>query len=177
MNPDKKIIIDELLERVNSSPFVIAMDYTGVSVVQFESLRNQLRESGSECHVAKNTYMRAALSDAGLPDISSELTGQTAFITGEEDICAAAKAVKDFAKKAEGVKVKIGILDGEVLDAEKINVLASLPSRDELLAKLLSVITQPGTSILRALNAKFENEGGDEAPAEEAATEEAPAAE
>ncbi len=71
MNPDKKIIIDELLERVNGSPYVLVMDYTGVTVTQFSELRDNLREGGSECHVAKNTYMRAALSEAGLPDISS----------------------------------------------------------------------------------------------------------
>jgi len=177
MNPDKKIIIDELFERVNSSPFVIAVDYTGAGVPQFETLRNSLRESGAECHVAKNTFMRAAISQAGLPDISSELTGQIAYVTGEDDICAAAKAVKAFSKTADTVKIKIGILDGEIIDAGKINTLASLPSRDELLAKLLSVITQPATSILRALNAKFEGQEGGEAATDESPAEEAPAAE
>ncbi len=162
MNPDKKIIIDELLAKVNSSPYVLVMDYTGVTVTQFTTLRDSLREGGAECHVAKNTYMRAALSEAGLPDISAELTGQTAFVTGEGEVTAAAKAMKDFAKKAEDVKIKIGILDGEVIDAAKIDVLASLPSREELLAKLLSVINEPGTSILRALNEKFGNTSSSE---------------
>ncbi|MFT5633722.1 MAG: large subunit ribosomal protein L10 [Rubritalea sp.] len=162
MNPDKKIIIDELLERVNGSPYVLVMDYTGVTVTQFSELRDNLREGGAECHVAKNTYMKAALSEAGLPDISSELIGQTAFVTGDGEVTAAAKAVKEFAKKATNVKLKIGILDGEVIDEEKINVLASLPSRDELLAKLLSVINEPGTSILRALNEKHGNTSSDE---------------
>ncbi len=170
MNPDKKIIIDELLERVNNSPYVLVMDYTGVTVPQFSELRGELREGGAECHVAKNTYMKAALSEAGLPDISAELTGQTAFVTGEGEITSAAKAVKNFAKKAESVKIKVGILDGEVIDEAKINVLASLPSREELLAKLLSVINEPGTSILRAINEKFGNTGGsEEEPAEAAA--------
>ncbi len=172
MNPDKKIIIDELLTRVNSSPYVLVMDYTGVTVSQFSELRDQLREGGSECHVAKNTYMRAALSEAGLPDISSELVGQTAFVTGDGEVTAAAKAVKTFAKKAKDVKLKIGILDGEIIDEEKINVLAALPSRDELLAKLLSVINEPGTSILRAINEKFGNSGD----SSEGEKEEAPAA-
>ncbi len=167
MNPDKKIIIDELLTRVNGSPFVLVMDYTGVTVPQFSDLRDQLREGGSEVHVAKNTYMRAALSEAGLPDISSELIGQTAFVTGEGEVTAAAKSIKDFAKKAKDVKIKIGILDGEVIDAAKIEVLASLPSRDELLAKLLSVINEPGTSILRAINEKFGNSSSDASSDEE----------
>lgn len=173
MNPDKKIIIDELFERVNSSPFVLVMDYTGVTVPQFSELRDELREGGSECHVAKNTYMRAALAEAGLPDISAELIGQTAFVTGSGEVTGAAKAVKNFAKKATDVKLKIGILDGEVIDEAKINVLASLPSRDELLAKLLSVINEPGTSILRAINEKngLSGESSDEESTEEAAAE------
>lgn len=165
MNPDKKIIIDELLERVNASPFVLVVDYTGVTVPQFAELRGKLREGGSECHVAKNTYMRAALKEAGLPDISADLTGQTAFVTGEGEICAAAKAVKEFTKGAENASIKVGILDGEVIDSAKIETLASLPSRDVLLAKLLSVINEPGTSILRAINEKFGNTS--DAPAEE----------
>lgn len=157
MNPDKKIIIDELLSRVNSSPFVLVMDYTGVTVPQFSELRANLRQGGAECHVAKNTYMRAALSEAGLPDISADLTGQTAFVTGDGEVTAAAKTVKDFIKKAKNIKLKVGILDGEIIDEAKIEILASLPSREELLSKLLSVINEPGTSILRAINEKYGN--------------------
>ena len=68
MNPDKKYIIDELFERVNSSPFVLVVDYTGMTVPEFNELRGRLGESGAECHVAKNTYMRKALENAELPD-------------------------------------------------------------------------------------------------------------
>jgi len=156
-------------ERVNNSPYVLVMDYTGVTVPQFSELRDSLREGGAECHVAKNTYMKAALAEAGLPDISAELVGQTAFVTGEGEVTAAAKSIKTFAKKAEDVKIKVGILDGEIIDAAKIDVLASLPSRDELLAKLLSVINEPGTSILRAINEKFGNTSDSSEEEEEAA--------
>ncbi|SHI86466.1 LSU ribosomal protein L10P [Rubritalea squalenifaciens DSM 18772] len=174
MNPDKKIIIDELFERVNASPFVIVVDYAGTTVPQFATLRDKLREGGSECHVAKNTYMRAALNSAGLPDISSELVGQTAFITGESDVCAAARSVKEFAKDAGKDDVfKCGILDGEVLDVTKLKTLADLPSREVLLAQLLGVIKEPATQIARVLNEKIKKDGGEgvSAPAEEAAAE------
>lgn len=152
MNPDKKYIIDELFERVNTSPFVLVVDYTGMTVPEFNELRNSLTENGAECHVAKNSYMRKALENAGLPDISSELLGQTAFITGESDVCAAAKAVKTFGKKAKKLAVKTGILDGDVLDAAQVNALAELPSRDVLLATLLSVINAPATQLVRVIN-------------------------
>ena len=89
MNPDKKIIIDELLERVNASPFVLVVEYTGMTVPQFTELRNRLAATGAECHVAKNTYMKKALAEAGLPDTGDSLVGQTAFVTGESDVAAA----------------------------------------------------------------------------------------
>jgi len=152
MNPDKKYIIDELFERVNTSPFVLVLDYTGMTVPEFDELRSKLSENGAECHVAKNSYMRKALENANLPDISEQLLGQTAFVTGESDVCAAAKAVKEFAKKADKPKVKTGILDGDVLDAAQVNALAELPSRDVLLATLLSVINAPATQLVRVLN-------------------------
>ena len=169
MNPDKKIIIDELYERVNASPFVIVMDYTGTTVDQFASLRDKLRECGSECHVAKNTYMRAAISKAGLPDIASDLVGQTAFITGESDICSAARSVKEFAKDAgkEGEVFKCGILDGDTLDIPKLKTLSNLPSREALLSQLLGVIKEPATQIARVLDAKFNPGGSDESAAAE----------
>lgn len=164
MNLDKKIIIDELLERVNASPFVLVFDYTGMSVPQFSELRGTLTEGGSECHVAKNTYMRKALSEAGLPDIGDKLIGQTAFVTGDADVCQAAKAVKDFAKKAKVGNLVAGILDGVALDEEKLAVIANIPSRDALLGQLLSVINGPASALARVINAKYE--GGTDAAAE-----------
>ena len=152
MNPDKKIIIDELLTVVNSSPFVLVFDYGGMTVGQFDDLRKELEEAGSQCQVAKNTYMNSAIKEAGLPDISHELKGQTAFVTGESDVCAAAKALKEFSKKTEKGQVKIGILDGEVLDTQQVANLAGLPSREVLLAQLLGVINEPATKLLRTLN-------------------------
>lgn len=169
MNPDKKIIVDQLLERVNQSPFMLVVDYKGMSVLQFSELRNRLAEGGSECHVAKNTHMKRVLSEAGLPDLGEELSGQTAFITGTEDVCAAAKAVTNFAKEFQMPTVKAGVLDGEVLDVDQITALADLPPREVLLGQLLGVINapaeklvrtlnEPGASLARLLNAKYPQE-------------------
>ena len=152
MNPDKKYIIDELFERVNSSPYVLVVDYTGMTVPEFDELRNRLTENGSECHVAKNTYMRKALENAELPDISEHLLGQTAFVTGESDVCAAAKTVKNFVKEFKKPEIKTGILDGDILDVAQVNALADLPSREVLLATLLGTINAPATALARVLN-------------------------
>ena len=152
MNPDKKIITDQLLERVNASPFVLVVEYTGMTVPQFGELRNRLSEGGAECHVAKNTHMKLVLSDAGLPDLSETLVGQTAFITGEEDVCAAAKAVANFTKEFKMPEIKGGVLDGSVLDVAQVEALAKLPSREVLLGQLLGVINAPAGKLLRTIN-------------------------
>ena len=152
MNPDKQIIVDELLTRVNGSPFLLVVDYTGMAVSEFNELRGRLREGGAECHVAKNSYMKRALESAGMPGLEEVLQGQTAFITGEEDVCRAAKAVKNFAKEFKKPEVKAGLLDGELLDEMQIKVLADLPPREVLLATLLGVINQPASMLARVLN-------------------------
>lgn len=152
MNPDKQIIVNELLTRVNGSPFLLVVDYTGMTVPEFHELRGRLKEGGAECHVAKNSHMKRALESAGMSGLEEVLQGQTAFITGEEDVCGAAKAVKNFAKEFNKPAVKAGLLDGELLDEVQITVLADLPPREVLLATLLSVINQPASMLARVLN-------------------------
>ena len=112
MNPDKRIIIDDLTARVNASPFLIVVDYTSITVPEFTNLRSALAACGAQCHVAKNNFMRTALTDAGLPDIGEHLVGQTAFVTGASDVAAAAKAINTFAKASKKAEYKVAILDG-----------------------------------------------------------------
>lgn len=151
MNPDKKIIVDNLLEQLNASPFLLVVDYTGMTVPEFSELRGRLAEGGSECHVAKNSHMKRVISEAGLPELDV-LSGQTAFVTGTEDVCGAAKAVKNFAKEFKRPAIKGGILDGDVLDQAQVEALADLPSREALLSQLLSVINAPASKLVRTLN-------------------------
>lgn len=169
-NPDKKFIIDGLLERINTSPFLIVVDYTGLTVTQFTELRNRLGAAGAKAVVAKNSYVKKALSEAGLPDIAESLVGQTAFITGDSEVFAAAKVVKNFEKEFKKPEFKVGILDGAVLTADKLKSIADIPSREAVLAQLLGLINEPATRIARVLNAKF-NPDGDEAKSDEAAAE------
>lgn len=152
MNPDKKIILDELLKRVNASPFVLVVEYTGLTVPQFSELRNRLGAAGAECHVAKNTFMKKAFHEAGLPDPGDQLVGQTAFVTGEEDIAAAAKVLKTFEKEFKKPAIKMGVLDGDLLDEGQVKSIAELPSREVLLGMLLGTINAPATKLLRTIN-------------------------
>ena len=158
MNPDKKIIIDALQEQVNNSPYVIVIDYTGMTVPQFSELRNRLSAAGAECHVAKNSYLRKAMADAGLPDIGDSLVGQTAFVSGQSEIFAAAKAISNFEKEFKKPSMKIGVLDGTILDADKLKAISSIISRESVLSQLLGTINEPAARIARVITKKFNPE-------------------
>lgn len=153
MQSEKQIIIDEILERINASPFVLVADYAGMTVPQFEEVRNKLAENNAEFHVSKNTFVKRAAQDAKLPeDVSGLLTGQTGLVTGAEDVCAAAKVLKDFNKATGQCAMKGGALDGAALDAAQVDALASLPPREVLLAQLLGVLQAPASKLVRTLN-------------------------
>jgi large subunit ribosomal protein L10 len=176
MNPDKKIIIDGLLDRVNASPYLIVIDYTGLTVQQFTELRNRLGAGGANCTVAKNTYMRKALAEAGLPDIGESLIGQTAFVMGESEVFAAAKVIKNFEKEFKKPEMKVGILGNAVLDEAKLKAIADIPSREAVLSQLLGTILEPASRIARVIKKKY-NPDEDGAPAETESAAAEPAAE
>ena len=153
MKEVKQVIIDEILTRINESPFLLVADYSGMTVPQFEELRKRLKGKGAKFQVAKNTFVRQAANSAEYPEGLAEfLTGQTAVVTGESDVCAAAKELKDFAKENEKPGIRGGVLDGELLDEAKVKALADLPPMEVLQATLLGVLNQPGTMLARVLN-------------------------
>lgn len=166
MKEVKQVIIDEILGRINESPFLLIADYGGMTVPQFEELRKQLKASGSKFQVAKNSFVKRAANSAEYPEGLAEfLSGQTAVVTGESDVCAAAKALKDFGKANGKPEIRGGVLDGELLDEAKVKALAELPAKEVLQAQLLGVLNmpaqqlvtvldQPGASLARVLQAK-----------------------
>ncbi|MCQ2366180.1 MAG: 50S ribosomal protein L10 [Akkermansia sp.] len=166
MNADKAVIIEALQAKVNASPFLIVIDYTGITVPEFTDLRAKLAASGASCMVAKNSYMGKALAEAGLPDISAALKGQTAYVMGESDVCAAAKVLNTFAKATKKAPYKVGIMDGAELEPAKIQALGDLPSREVLLATLLGTINGAGSALARVIQAYVDKEGGSQETAE-----------
>lgn len=153
MKEVKKVIIDDLLSRINESPFLLVADYGGMTVPQFEDLRKQLKTQGAKFQVAKNTFVRQAAESAEFPEGLSEfLAGQTAVITGDADVCSAAKTLKEFEKDNGKPGIRGGVLDGELLDEAKVKALADLPPMEVLQATLLGMLNQPGTKLARVLN-------------------------
>jgi large subunit ribosomal protein L10 len=159
MNPDKKVIVDQLLTQINKSPFVLLVDYTGMTVPQFNEIRKRLRGIGSRMHVTKNSYIKAAGASRGFPkELEKDLTGQSAIVYGEADICAAAKTVKTFAAEFQRPALKCGVLDGKFLNGDEVGSLADVGSRENLLAKLLGMFQAPAAAMARVLAARVEKE-------------------
>ena len=150
-HPAKATIVEDLHKKLNASPFLFVADYTGLKVDQFAELRNRLHTAGSRCHVVKNTFLRRAAKDAGLPEIA-DLRGQTAIIVGDKDVAATAKVLKNFTAEFKKPEVKTGIVDKIVVTTEQIAAIADLPSREVLLATLLGVLNAPASKLVRVLN-------------------------
>jgi len=123
---------------------VIAMwvvDYRGLTVKELQNLRREVRESGASLKVCKNTLVRIALADAGLPTLDDILEGPSAFVFAAGDVAAAAKAVKNFAKTNQKLVIKGGLMEGKAVTAAEVEAIASLPSREELIAQIAGAIS------------------------------------
>ena len=133
MRPEKTSVVSELSEKLKRSPFVLVTDYQRMKVIDFSELRNRLAPAGAEMHVVKNNFLKRAMTDSGFPDASENLTGQTAVVTGENDVAPVAKIFKTFAAEFKIAALKIGFVDRGVLSAADLEKLADLPARRVLL--------------------------------------------
>jgi large subunit ribosomal protein L10 len=194
MRPEKASIVSDLSDKLKGSPFLLVTDYQRMKVDQFGELRNRLAPAGAEVRVVKNSFLKRAMADSGMPDVADQLTGQTAIVLGEKDVAPVAKILKMFAAEFKIAALKIGVVDKAVLSTSDVEALAELPSREILLAKLLGLMLAPATQLVRVLNEpasafarvlKAKGDQGGPAPAPEVkqeapapeAKQEAPAAE
>jgi large subunit ribosomal protein L10 len=152
MRVEKQLLTKEYTTRLNASPFFIVVGYQGLKVEHLTELRKRLAKAGAEIHVVKNTVFRIAAKEAGVADLNGSLTGQLAVVTGQKDVSAAAKAVKNFAAEFDKLKLKFGYLNNQRLDDASIMALADLPSLDVLRAKLLGLFNAPATKLVTLIN-------------------------
>jgi large subunit ribosomal protein L10 len=152
MRAEKQIISGEYVARLNSSPFFIVVDYTGLRVGPMTELRKRLNKAGAEIHVVKNTIFRIAAKEAGVADLGASLAGQIAVVTGQRDVSAAAKVLKTFTSEFEKPKTRFGFLNNERLEADALKVLADLPPMEVLRSKLLGLLNTPATTLVALLN-------------------------
>lgn len=158
---DKKAVVAEVSAQVAKAQSVVLAEYRGIEVGDLTKLRAKARESGVYLRVLKNTLVRRAVEGTTFADLSSHMVGPLIYGIAEDPI-AAAKVLNDFAKSNDKLILKAGSYAGETLDAAGVKALASIPSREELLAKLLGVMMAPLTGMaisLGALAKKREEEG------------------
>ncbi len=155
----KKQQVAALKERLDGSIAGVVVDYKGITVEDDTKLRKELREAGVEYTVVKNTLLGRAIDGTSLADMGSALEGTTAIATSKDDYVAAARILNKYAEKSQSFKLKTGYLDGEVISLEKLDALAKLPSREVLLATVLSAFNAPIASFARAVQAIVDKDG------------------
>ena len=164
----KKQAVAELSEKLGAAITGVVVDYKGITVAYDTALRNELRENGVQYFVVKNSILKRAVEGTNLADISNVCEGTTAIAIANEDYTAAARILCKFAESHDNFSVKSGFLDGEVVSVDTIEELAKLPSRDVLLATVLSAFQAPIAAFARAVQAIVDKDGEPEA-AQEAA--------
>ena len=135
--------VEEIKEKISKAQSVVLVDYRGLNVEQLTELRSQYRKAGVDYKVYKNTMMRIAFKDLGLEDFNEFLKGPSAVAFGYNDPVEAAKITAEFAKTNVKLEIKAGIVDGKVIDVAGVNSLASLPSREVLVAQVLGGLNAP----------------------------------
>ncbi len=148
---DKKTIVAEVSEEIAKAQAMVIAEYRGLGVSGFTPLRVKTREAGIYFRVVKNTLVRRAVAGTAFSGLANHMVGPLVYGIGSDPV-ATAKVLSDFAKTNEGFVIKAGAMAGVVMSAKDIAVLAALPSRDELLAKLLGTMQAPVTQFVRTLN-------------------------
>jgi large subunit ribosomal protein L10 len=153
MRVEKKYLITEVETHLKKSDYVILTNFAGVTVAEVAALRAELDKEKAEFHVVKNSSLRVAAEALGLPAFDEALAGPTAIIVGGVNAPGVAKIVTKFFKEKQKVEVKAAALGNKRLSAAEVEALALLPSLEALRAQLLGLLNQPGTMLVRVLNA------------------------
>lgn len=168
----KQKTVAELAELIKASASGVIVNYQGITVEKDTAMRKALREAGVKYMVVKNTMTGRACDACGYGDLKEHLKGMTAIAISENDPVAPAKILKEYDEKIPSFEILAGYVDGETLNADAVKELASIPSKEVLIAKFLGSIQSPLYKFAYAVKAVAEKL---EAPAEEAAPAEAPA--
>ena len=156
--PSKKILkqkqaeVVNLTEQLKQAKAAVLVDYRGLTVAQDTALRSEMRNANVQYSVVKNSLLRFAVKECGLDGLSEHLKGPTAIALSVEDLVAPAKVVSDNAKKYDVMEVKVGILDGVIIDTNQVKALAELPSKEQLVATVLGTMNAPIRGLATVLN-------------------------
>lgn len=147
----KQPIVKEISEALDGALAAVVVDYRGLTVEQDTRLRKQLREAGVTYKVYKNTYINIAIKDTNFAELSQALEGPTAIAISKTDATAPARILYEFAKTADQLQLKGGVVDGTYYDEKGIQVIATIPSKEVLLSKFLGSIQSPVANFARVI--------------------------
>jgi large subunit ribosomal protein L10 len=152
---EREVLYEYVTELFKESSYLLFTSYTGLTVKDFAALRSDLRAAGAKCVVLKNSYLMLGIKEMGI-EVSDdfELTGDTLVTYGAEDPCAAAKAIREYAKDRDAVNFKAGVVDGKFVSADSIKNLADMPPKEILLSQLLGMMKAPGQKLVRVLSTR-----------------------
>ena len=171
----KQPIVAAIAEDVKDAQSVVIVDYRGLTVAQDTELRKQLREAGIIYKVCKNTMMKRAFEGTEFEGLAQYLEGPSAMAVSKDDATAPARILCKFAKDADKLEVKAGVVEGKVYDEAGVKALSTIPSREELLSKLLGSIQSPIANFARVIKQIAENGGAESVePVAEPVVEETP---
>ena len=157
----KKPIVEEIKELLDGAKTAVVVDYRGLTVEQDTNLRRELREAGVVYKVYKNTMINFAIEGTEFAELSQNLEGPTAIAICKEDATAAARILCKFAKEAEALEVKGGVIDGTYYDAAGVKAISNIPSKEVLLGKLLGSIQSPIANFARVIKQVAESKDGE----------------
>lgn len=155
--PDKEAAVKELEEEFSKAKSMVMTDYIGLDVAEMTELRDKLRDAGVDYKVVKNTLATIAANNSDLSEINDFFRGPTAIAFGIEDVVSPAKILDEFAEEHEVLEIKGGYLNGQVISKEKVESLAKIPSREELLAKAFSSMKAPISGLVNVLSGNMRN--------------------
>ena len=158
----KKAAVEEINAAIASAQTMVIAEYRGISVASMTELRANARKEGVYLRVLKNTLARRAVEGTSFAALADQMVGPLVY-AASEDAVAAAKVLHQFAKKDDKIVIKAGSYNGDVLDVAQVTELASIPSREELLSKLLFVMQSPVSGFARALAALAEKKESENA--------------
>ena len=148
----KQPIVNEISDSIKDAQAVVLVNYSGLTVEQDTVLRKEIRESGVQYKVYKNTMLNFAIKGTEFEPLSQHLEGPSAIAISKTDATAPARIVANFAKKAEKLEIKAGVVEGNYYDAKGMTAIANVPSREVLLGKLLGSIQSPIANFARVIN-------------------------
>ena len=151
-NAQNKEMLEAIKADLDGVSAVWVVDYRGLTVKEIQNLRHNIREAGANMKVYKNTLMRIALEQSELPTLDDMLEGPSAFVFAGDDVAAAAKAVKNFAKDNQNLEIKGGLMEGKAVSAAEVEAIASLPSREELIAQIAGAISGVARGLATTIN-------------------------